>query len=24
MDKGVLETNNKGGRSMRYRLVNNH
>ena len=24
MDKNILETNNKGGRSMRYRLVNSH
>ena len=24
MDKGILQTNNKGGRSMRYRLVDNH
>jgi Fic family protein len=24
MDKGVLETNNKGGRSMRYRLISSH
>ena len=24
MDKGILQTNNKGGRSMRYRLVDSH